>query len=98
MKDLQKKNMEGLEPQDAAMLAFATKLNSQPNTIGEADIGVLKTAGFNDDEIKDIIMVVAVFNLYNRFTLGFGLPPEEDLVAARQAAEARLEAQREQGE
>lgn len=56
-----------------AMLAFAIKLSRTPELIGEADHELLKSHGFNDEDILDITGVTAFFGLSNRMAIVTGM-------------------------
>ena len=82
-----------LPPDERAMLAYAHKLNFEPAEMGEADIQQLKAAGFDDRGVLDIVMVVSVFNLLNRWADALGVPPERGLQHAQQRGNAKVEAE-----
>jgi uncharacterized peroxidase-related enzyme len=48
------------------MLDFALKVSRAADTVGEADFDVLKSHGFNDEDIWDIAAIAAFFALSNR--------------------------------
>ena len=49
-----------------AMLAFALKVSGSAETMGEADFDVLKSHGFDEEDIWDIAGIAAFFGLSNR--------------------------------
>lgn len=55
------------------ILHFATKLTRNPEEIGTADIDSLKSAGWSDQAIEDVINVIALFNAINRLVEGIGI-------------------------
>src|SRR3982751_4763030 len=48
-----------------AMLNFALKVSRSAETVGEADFDVLKSHGFNEEDIWDIAAIAAFFGLSN---------------------------------
>ncbi|MEM8862927.1 MAG: peroxidase-related enzyme, partial [Chloroflexota bacterium] len=63
-----------LDRADRVMLEFAEKLTVNPDKMAATDIQKLRTAGFDDVAIHDIVEVVACFNYFNRLTSGLGVP------------------------
>ncbi len=61
-----------------AVLAFAGKLTREPGKITEADIETVRTAGWSDQTIEDVIGVVAIFAFLNRLVDGFGIEGTAD--------------------
>lgn len=49
-----------------AMLDFAMKVSQSAQVVGEADFDILKSHGFNEDDIWDIVSISAFFGLSNR--------------------------------
>jgi 4-carboxymuconolactone decarboxylase len=49
-----------------AMLDFALKVSRSAETVGEADFDVLKSHGFDEEDIWDIAAIAAFFALSNR--------------------------------
>jgi uncharacterized peroxidase-related enzyme len=68
--------MLDLPPEEVAMLEFAEKLTFQPAAITAADVEALRTAGFGDAEIYDIVLLTAYRNFMNRVNDGLGVPLE----------------------
>ena len=68
-----------LDPKDRALVDYAVKLTKSPSVTLETDIEILREAGFNDEDILRINMLVGYFNFVNRIVLGLGieLSPEE---------------------
>ena len=58
------------------MLGFAVKLTVRPAEMSEADLAALRTAGFTDRDILDIVEVTAYYAYANRIADGLGLQPE----------------------
>jgi uncharacterized peroxidase-related enzyme len=62
---------------DRAMLEFAEKLTFQPAQIDEGDIEALRSAGFDDLGIYDIVLVTAYRNFINRVNDGLGVSTDK---------------------
>ena len=58
------------------MLRFARKLNDTPSAISLPDVEGLRSAGFTDQDIFDVVVIVAYFNFMNRIADGLGVVPE----------------------
>ncbi|MCY4427958.1 MAG: peroxidase-related enzyme [Halieaceae bacterium] len=65
-----------LDEQELAMLAFAEKLTFTPAMVEEADIELLRDAGFTDENIFDIVLLSAYRNFMNRVNDGLGVMPD----------------------
>lgn len=61
-----------------ALLAFATKLNAQPDKVTSADTDALRKYGFNDEQILEAVLTVGVANFTNRVSMGLGMVPDFD--------------------
>ena len=61
---------------DRAMLDFAVKLAREPRSMTKDDIETLRTAGFSDTAIHDIVQITGFFSYYNRLADGLGIDPE----------------------
>jgi uncharacterized protein YciW len=72
-----------------AMLEFAEKLTLTPSNMREEDVEKLRTVGWTDRDILDIVHVCAYFNFRVRVVDGLGLE-----VADWQIQRARAGAQR----
>jgi uncharacterized peroxidase-related enzyme len=66
----------GLEPRRHAMLEYAEKLTTHPAAMEEADVVLLRDAGFSDRDILDIAQVVAYYAYVNRIADGLGVTVE----------------------
>lgn len=55
-----------ITPRQKAMLDFAMKVSATAHLVGDADFDVLKSHGFNEDDIWDIAGVASFFGLSNR--------------------------------
>lgn len=61
---------------DRAMLDFAVKLARDPHSMTKGDVEVLRTAGFSDTAIHDVVQITGFFSYYNRLADGLGIDPE----------------------
>jgi uncharacterized peroxidase-related enzyme len=66
-----------IDPQDRAMLDFAVKLARTPNEMTQADVEILRAAGFDDRAILDIAQIAAYYAFTNRLSNGLGLELED---------------------
>lgn len=60
-----------------ALLEYAEKLTMEPSIIGDADIGVLATAGWDDAGIREMTRLIAFYNISGRLEAASGLPKDE---------------------
>lgn len=67
-----------LTNRDQAMIAYVVKLTSTPSSMREADIRLLREAGFSDRAILEIATVAAYFAFVNRIALGLGVQLETE--------------------
>ena len=58
------------------MLDFAVKLTRAPRSMTREDVEALRTAGFSDTAIHDIVQITGFFAYYNRLAEGLGIDPE----------------------
>lgn len=65
-----------LSPADRAMLDYAIKLTTHPNTITADDVAHLRGHGFDELAIHDICAVTAYFAFVNRMADGLGVELE----------------------
>ena len=61
------------EPKVIALFRFAEKLTKKPDDIQEEDVAAVKAAGWNDDDVRELVLTVAYFGYINRVSLGLGL-------------------------
>ncbi len=61
------------------VLDYAIKLTTTPSEVNEEDINKLKQAGYSDENILLINLIISYFNFVNRIALGLGVDfsPEE---------------------
>ena len=58
------------------MLRFAVKLTTAPAAMDDADVEDLRSAGFSDRDILDIVEVVGYYAYANRVADGLGIETE----------------------
>ena len=58
------------------MLTFAVKLTRAPSAMDDADVEALRSAGFSDRDILDIVEVVGYYAYANRIADGLGIETE----------------------
>lgn len=63
---------------ERAMLDFAVTLTRTPQAMTRAHVEGLRTAGFDDRSISQIVQVTALFNYYNRVADGLGIEHEPE--------------------
>lgn len=67
-----------LGARERAMLSYARTLTLTPSQTTEADVAGLREAGFGDEEILAIALIVGYFNFVNRVALGLGVKPSDE--------------------
>ena len=67
----------GLEPRQKAMLRYASKLTSAPNTVESSDIDELRELGFEDSDILGLAECTAYYAYANRIASGLGIELED---------------------
>lgn len=55
------------------MLDYAVKLTNAPSSVNQADIELLRSHGFDDRAILDIIYVVCLYNFNDRLADATGI-------------------------
>jgi 4-carboxymuconolactone decarboxylase len=70
-----------LSPRQKAMLDFAMKVSQNAQQVGEADFDVLKSHGFNEDDIWDIAGISAFFGMSNRLANVTSMRPNDEFYA-----------------
>lgn len=64
--------------QQRAMLDFAVAITRNSGGVTEADRQALRTAGFDDRAIWDIVSIAAFFNMTNRVASGVAMQPNPE--------------------
>ncbi len=65
--------LASLDDKDRALLSFARKLNDTPGDVISDDIDSLRASGLTDQNIFDVVAIVAYFNFMNRIADGVGI-------------------------
>ena len=65
-----------IEKRTLSLLRFAEKLTNQPKAQTQEDLTALRKEGYRDEEILDLVHVVAYFNYINRVANALGVDPE----------------------
>jgi uncharacterized peroxidase-related enzyme len=68
----------GLEPAEVALMPFAEKITLHAYKITPQDIEDLRTHGFSDADILDIILAVAARNFWSKVTDAVGVEPHPE--------------------
>ena len=58
------------------MLTFAAKLTTTPGAMNDADADALRSVGFSDRDVLDIVEVVGYYAYANRIADGLGIETE----------------------
>lgn len=64
-----------------AMLDFAMKVSARAYEVGDADIELLKTHGFSEDDVWDIAAIAAFFGMSNRLANVTSMRPNDEFFA-----------------
>jgi len=67
-----------LEEKEKALLRFVEKLTFDSSAVTAEDMAPLREAGWNDEAIYYTITTCALFNFYNRWISGSGVPAMSD--------------------
>jgi uncharacterized peroxidase-related enzyme len=59
-----------------AALAYAGKMTTDPEGLGEDDVAAFMAAGHDEKALYDVVMVTAVFLMSNSIIHGFGIPEQ----------------------
>jgi uncharacterized peroxidase-related enzyme len=62
-----------LPPAERAILDYAVMLTVAPSTVSQKDIELLRSQGFDDRDILDIIYVVCLYNFNDRMADATGI-------------------------
>lgn len=74
-----KKNYKELDlsPAERAMLDYAEKLTAAPSSVGQVDVEKLKSHGFDDRDILDIVYVICLYNFNDRLADATGITGDD---------------------
>ena len=61
------------------MLDYAVKLTVAPSTVSENDVSKLRSLGFDDRDILDIIYVIRLYNFNDRMADATGIKAHDFL-------------------
>lgn len=76
-----------LSPRDKALFRYLVKVNDTPAAVTRADADTARAAGWSDAALYDAVTVCAIFNFFNRWIDGLGVPDvPRELYEARVAA------------
>ncbi len=67
-----------MDEKDRALPQFAHRLNHTPDKMEAKDIDGLRGLGFTDQNVFDVVVLVAYFNFMDCIADGFGVEPEPD--------------------
>ncbi len=67
-----------ITPRQKAMLDFAMKVSQRSHEVDEADFAMLRSHGFDDEDIWDIGAISAFFGLSNRMANLTGMRPNDE--------------------
>ena len=70
-----------LPPRQRAMLDFAVKVTTEPLACEESDLEALRSHGFSDEDVWDIIEVASMYNFTNRLAMATGQMPNRSTTA-----------------
>jgi uncharacterized peroxidase-related enzyme len=77
---------ESTDAKTQAALRFALKLVNDRGQVGDADVQALRTVGFGDEEIVEILAHVALNLFTNYVNVAFAVPVDFPAVKLRHAA------------
>ena len=72
--------LDGFDPRERAMLAYARALTVAPGSLTDADLEPMRVAGLTDGEILEVNQVVAYFAYANRTVSGLGVTTHGDVL------------------
>ncbi len=69
-------DLEGapLPERDKVLYRYVRKVNRTPSACEQADVDAVKAAGWSEAAIYDAVTVCAIFNFFNRWIDGTGVP------------------------
>jgi uncharacterized peroxidase-related enzyme len=66
-----------LDNKERVTLDYAVKLTTNPHSVTDEDVKLLREVGCSDSEILDICQVTSYFNFVNRMAEGLGVQLEK---------------------
>ncbi|MFX0117392.1 MAG: peroxidase-related enzyme, partial [Candidatus Hodarchaeota archaeon] len=72
-----------LQERERTMIDYAVKLTKNPSSVVKEDIQKLRKAGFSDEDILNINLVISYFNFENRVSEGLGIEITPDDLNSR---------------
>lgn len=84
-----------LSEADRGMLDFVEKLTRSPGKMVAEDVATLRTLGFDDATVLDIVQITALFAYFNRLADGLGIEMEAAENPRQAAFQARMHGGRE---
>ena len=71
-------NFDAADVEDGlrAALAYAGKLTTDHESLGEDDVAAFMAAGHDEKALYDVVMVTAIFHMSNNIIHGFGIPEQ----------------------
>lgn len=66
-----------LDGRTRRILLFSEKLTEDPAAMGPEDVEKLRAEGMSDEEVLDLVQLVAYFNYTNRVATALGVDPEQ---------------------
>ena len=73
IKDFRKADIDG---RSMRMLEFSEKLTKNSEGMSESDVESLRKEGMSDEEILDLVQLIAYFNYTTRVATALGVDPE----------------------
>lgn len=59
---------------EKALFGYLAKVTATPGSLAQADVDAVKAHGWGDDAIFDAVTVCSLFNYFNRWVDGTGVP------------------------
>jgi len=66
----------GLDPAEVAMMSFAEKVVLDQHSIAQQDVDELRSHGFSDEEILDIVLAASARAFYTKVLDSLGAEPD----------------------
>lgn len=82
--------LRDLTPTEEAAISFTRTAAADMHQVGQADIDALREH-YTDEEIVELVLVIASFQLYNTFVTLLGLEPEDGLITRLEATLGRAD-------